>query len=394
MLVSNQSIPAIAKIITGDNQISPYRSGSELVSFFKLFGFKDEYVENFPSRWKYVEDKITEINGTDLLNNVTISVLDPRYFYDTEFSEDIAADFLNKYLKFDGYKLTRKGEDQFLVMTLQEDSRVRMENQHKMNNEFVKEQLKKCKSKLDEGDYDGAITNSRTLVEGIIGEIHERATGESLQKSGDLFKDYKLITSFLKLSEEKYSDDRIKQILRGVISILVGIDSLSNQMGDRHRRPTKPARHHAKLCVNSAILTSDFLYDILDYQKSKKENVYEGIISELNGPKRLWKREKIITDKEIRKYTERMDTYLKRLFINKLINNFTINSFKESDTFFAALDIVYQELSEKDIKKIFVQLKENNQACGLPNFLKTLKKERPQIVNNKTINEFIKEFDA
>jgi hypothetical protein len=44
---------------------------------------------------------------------------------------------------------------------------------NKVSIEFINQQIIKCKTKMDSGDYDGAITNARTLVEEILLNIEE-----------------------------------------------------------------------------------------------------------------------------------------------------------------------------------------------------------------------------
>ncbi|MFF1992819.1 hypothetical protein ACFVWC_16385 [Bacillus mycoides] len=60
MELRKKTIRTIAETITGDNEISFYRTGSELVEFFNEFGFDDSYEEGFPARWKYAQDNSTK----------------------------------------------------------------------------------------------------------------------------------------------------------------------------------------------------------------------------------------------------------------------------------------------------------------------------------------------
>ena len=143
---------------------------------------------------------------------------------------------------------------------------------------YILEQLSKCKKKLLDGDYDGAITNSRTLVETVLADIYFKCTKNKLDKTGDLLKDYKKIKELLNLTEEKYSNESIKGIIRSFNGIINNLDSLSNIMGDRHRRRVKPEEHHARLVVNSAITISDFLYSSMSYQSSRKTNIFNELI--------------------------------------------------------------------------------------------------------------------
>ena len=47
MKLSEQTISALGSVITGDKEYSPYRKGSELVSFFNQFGLNDIYNSNW-----------------------------------------------------------------------------------------------------------------------------------------------------------------------------------------------------------------------------------------------------------------------------------------------------------------------------------------------------------
>ena len=52
MQLSDRSITAIQKAITGDCDLFPYRTGGKLVGFFNKYGSKNTYQQGgFPSRW-------------------------------------------------------------------------------------------------------------------------------------------------------------------------------------------------------------------------------------------------------------------------------------------------------------------------------------------------------
>ena len=60
--------------------------------------------------------------------------------------------------------------------------------------------------------------------------------------------------------------ESLKQLLRGIVTIVSGIASIRNSMSDAHARSYKPAKHHAKLSVNSVYTICMFLLDSFDYQ--------------------------------------------------------------------------------------------------------------------------------
>lgn len=98
MRISERSISALAKIVTGDSQISPYKSGPVLVRLFNEFGANDTYGQGFPSRWYYAEEKIRAINGTAQLPALIRTILDPGEWLEFEKPRDDAVSYLNDYL--------------------------------------------------------------------------------------------------------------------------------------------------------------------------------------------------------------------------------------------------------------------------------------------------------
>jgi hypothetical protein len=93
-----------------------------------------------------------------------------------------------------------------------------IENKKRIGRRFILEQLEKCDKKIAEGDYDGAITNARSLVEDVIArDIYKQATGKELKTKGDLVDDYKLHTqNFLEQEFEK-----IKKLKKKVIPVSI-----------------------------------------------------------------------------------------------------------------------------------------------------------------------------
>lgn len=64
-------------------------------------------------------------------------------------------------------------------------------------------------------------------------------------------------------------NDRLREILSGLISIVSGMSGLRNRMSDAHVRKYRPERHHAKLAVNTARTVCDFLEETYNYQRER-----------------------------------------------------------------------------------------------------------------------------
>jgi len=274
MKLSERTISVLAKIITGDEDISPYRSGPKLVNFFNTLGSNDVYGQGFPSRWKYVEDKIREFNDTENIQNILCQALDPRDFMGTEFDEQKACEYLNSWLKYDGYEMIFH-QGLAKVRDLQ-GRNVRCGNPFQSSEEeahiFIDEQIQKSEKKIQEGDYDGAITNARSLLESVLIELEKQLDENPPKFDGDLLKLYKRVQKGLRLEPGRSDIERpLKQVLSGLTSIVGGISSLSNRMGDRHVRSYKPAKHHAELVVNAGKTMANFLFQTHSYQKELRD---------------------------------------------------------------------------------------------------------------------------
>ena len=136
--------------------------------------------------------------------------------------------------------------------------------------EFISQQISKCKAKMNTEDYDGAITNARTLVEEILLYIKEKIQGSRQSYDGNLLSLYKRVSKQINMyPDDSKTGNSFNEILRGFISIIGGLAGLSNSIADRHATTKHPKKHHAKIVVNSAMILSEFLLESFDYQQSK-----------------------------------------------------------------------------------------------------------------------------
>lgn len=108
--ISPKTEEALAQTITGDNGKGFYRKGYELVEFFNQFGFDDIYGDGFPSRINYARDKVKKVNEIGKIDELMEVLFDPRDYFDNETSLLESVEYINKYLKFDGYMLIKDSE--------------------------------------------------------------------------------------------------------------------------------------------------------------------------------------------------------------------------------------------------------------------------------------------
>lgn len=280
MRLKGKTIKALQKVITGDFEYAIYRrSGSKLVDFFNDFGCDDAHGSVFPSRWDYTRKCIRSFNGKKTMKEIIEASVNPS---DDEVYHSIPPDsllekigkivnYLNEFLASDGYILKREeGETTYKVFQL-DGHIIATEKLTTLSHEFVNDQVRKANEKLDSSDYDGAITNARSLVEAIQEEIIRKAGAEVPKWDGDLMKLYKATKQTLNFDpSQKDLSDTLRQVLTGLSSLVSGVAGLSNKMADRHSRSYKPSRHHAKLAVNAAFTFCEFLLDTYEYQQKQE----------------------------------------------------------------------------------------------------------------------------
>jgi hypothetical protein len=114
-----------------------------------------------------------------------------------------------------------------------------------------------------QSDPEGAITAARTLLETICKHILDEKGIEYTNKT-DLPQLYHLVSVELSLSPSQYTEDVFRQILGGCSSIVNGLGTLRNRLGDAHgqgKKPVRPAARHAELAVNLAGSVALFLVE-------------------------------------------------------------------------------------------------------------------------------------
>jgi hypothetical protein len=119
-----------------------------------------------------------------------------------------------------------------------------------------------------ESDPDGAITAARTLLESVCKHIlDERSVGPAYSDADDLPKLYRKASEKLNLAPSQHAEEIFKRVLGGCTSVVEGLGSLRNKVGDAHgqgkRRQVRAASRHAHLAVNLAGAMSLFLIETL-----------------------------------------------------------------------------------------------------------------------------------
>ena len=115
-------------------------------------------------------------------------------------------------------------------------------------------------------DPEGAITSARTLLETVIKHVLEECD-EEYDDYVELPKLYRAAAKALNLAPDQHTEEPIKAILGGAMTVVNGLGTLRNRLSDAHgrsgRHPVKPSQRHASLAVNTAGAMAMFLVETL-----------------------------------------------------------------------------------------------------------------------------------
>lgn len=278
MKVSEESVQALILTVCGESfrelgPITPYLSGPDLIAFFSQFGFDDQYGPDFGARRRYAETRIRDCNGQLKIGQVIEAVVDRRRFIGTLFDAQRVVEYLNQFLVHDGYAIFDVGGIYRVRSSVQNTVSVGLSRSQLPSWPTIQEQIEKCEGKLAAGDYAGAVTNARTLVEAVLLAIEGDISGDEVPYDGDLTRLYKVVQARLNLGpDRKDLSDSLRKVLGGLSGIVSGLATLRNKASDAHPLVYRPESRHAKLAVNAAKTLVEFLSDTYEYQRSRAES--------------------------------------------------------------------------------------------------------------------------
>ncbi|MDO9523719.1 MAG: abortive infection family protein [Methanocorpusculum sp.] len=117
---------------------------------------------------------------------------------------------------------------------------------------------------IDDGNYDSAITKSRTILEETFFFVIEKKD-DVPSASGDINKLYTQVKNLYDMHGDKNLDKRINMLLSGLEKIISAIAEMRNNHSDSHGVGSKRIDifdYHARLFVNSSVAMSDFILSV------------------------------------------------------------------------------------------------------------------------------------
>lgn len=258
----------------------PYMSGPKLCDLSTLFGLPMSYswgkgVANL-SRWQYLdnlmehcmaENRMSDLLGylfekkqfSKMLSGLGVDEIEAAY---THITQQIIQK-INGILSFGGNELTVIGK-QFIVKPIGSKVTVQAPQIKSIDREYIKSISNRAMQDVEQGNFDSAITKSRTLLEETFCYVIEKK-GETPSDNGDMMKLYNQVRALYNMHTDSNTDRRINTLLSGLNKIVSAIAEMRNKDSDAHgvgANRIAIGEHHARLFVNSAMTMADFILSV------------------------------------------------------------------------------------------------------------------------------------
>ena len=253
----------------------PYLSGPTLCDISNKFGLPVTYGWNggAQSRWAYLDNLLAHCIQNKRESDLLAFLFSKGQFVDKlrgqtpEVIEYAYAQIVNAVigqingaLYFGGNELVQVGKV-FVIRELGSTVSVATPSVKTIDRSYITDLSDRAMKDVIDGNYDSAITKSRTLLEEVFCYVIEKK-GEDPSESGDIGKLYNQVKQLYNMNQSKDMDKRINGLLSGLEKILSAIAEMRNKGSDSHGVGAKRisiADHHARLFVNSAMTMADFV---------------------------------------------------------------------------------------------------------------------------------------
>lgn len=258
----------------------PYMSGPDLCDLSTLFGLPMSYswgkgAANL-SRWQYLDNLLEYCIKANRCSDLLSHLFGKEQFskmLSGHGADEIEAAYthithqiiqkINGLLYFGGNELTIVGK-QFIVKPIGSTVTVQAPQIKSIDREYIKSISNRAMQDVEQGNFDSAITKSRTLLEETFCYVIEKK-GETPSDNGDMMKLYNQVRALYNMHTDSNTGRRINTLLSGLNKIVSAIAEMRNKDSDAHgvgANRIAIGEHHARLFVNSAMTMADFILSV------------------------------------------------------------------------------------------------------------------------------------
>ena len=256
----------------------PYLSGPDLCALSSLFGLPETYSWGGVnlSRWQYLDNLLGHCIKNDRCSDLLAHMFSKDQFskslsghgadeIDKAYQQIIETiiDKINGLLYFGGNELVVTGSD-FVIHKIGSKVKVEAPKIKNIDREYIRSISSRAMLDVDQGNFDSAITKSRTLLEETFCYVIEKKNETPLD-SGDMSKLYKQVRDLYNMHTDASTDRRINTLLSGLNSIVSAIAEMRNKDSDAHgvgANRINIDEHHARLFVNASMTMADFILSV------------------------------------------------------------------------------------------------------------------------------------
>lgn len=265
----------------------PYLSGPEICGISTRFGFPVSYGwgGGAQSRWAYLDDLLVHCIKAGRVSDLLGFLFSKEQFAEKlrgntpvaieQAHKDIirtVIEQINGVLYFGGNELVMTGKT-FAIHKIGTPITVAAPAVKVIDISYIADLSARAMKDVSEGNYDSALTKSRTLLEEVFCYVIEKK-GEAPSESGDIGKLYNQVKQLYNMHQDKDVDKRINNLLSGFEKIISSIAEMRNKGSDSHGvggRRINISEHHARLFVNAAMTMADFILSVGANAKDVKE---------------------------------------------------------------------------------------------------------------------------
>ena len=311
-LLTNRNI---IKILDGDTKFGtftfengkyfaiamPYLTGPMLCRISTQFGLAVRY--NFDttndkkqnkSRWTYLTDLFEYSIMTGYFSNLLSYLFARKNFTNETFKQNMENDShghqnyqelddnetnyaykiiiervikeINELLKFSQRELAIVS-DNIIIKPITDDIKIEIPKIKNIDGKYIQSKANQAKVHIEQGQYDTALTQARTILEEVFCYVLERKNIEPIAagKIGELYKQVREVYN-IHIDDNTYK--RVKKLLSGLNTIVDAIAEMRNQISDAHGQGSKRKSirdYHARLAVNSTITAAEFILSVYEH---------------------------------------------------------------------------------------------------------------------------------
>lgn len=104
-----------------------------------------------------------------------------------------------------------------------------------------------------------------------------------------------------------------------------------------------------------------------------------------------WKKfsldKRYMKDDDVSLFISKIPFFIKSRILSRVVSEFSIGSYEESNVFFAIVELLHDKLKKKHVNKMYLRLKDNDQAALLDFFEETAGK-KPELITQEIL-EFV-----